>query len=282
MKSVIERVRGREHPKFSDEHISMITGQRFIAPGHYFRNRNTGQEYATIVGAIGWPGRRPGYGLILGVSREKQHKRPTFECLAEVEAKSPLKLLNACAGMRDRWGFHESPDILRSWYAEPEKFLSIWAGFNAKLSKNAPGLGLYPCPPLDIERFDAFSIYLSQVLTCLEPNREGRKRLVIRSCSILRNQLQAVPQPGESKGKLTADDFPAVAAAGFAVHSLMIIRPWMTRTETVRQSLISTIREDEQYLQWTEEDSFRALYGEDDENSNPEPDTISTFIGREE
>ncbi len=277
MKSVIERVRDKEHPKYSDEHIAMVTGRRFIPPGHYFRNRKTGQEYGGIVGAIGWPGRRPGYGLVLGVRREGQDSRPTFECLAEVEAKSPLKLLHACAGMRDRWGFHESPDILRSWFAEPDRFLSIWTGHNVRLLKKASGRGLHLAPPFDIERPDAFSIYLSQALTCLEPNKEGRKRLIIGECSILRNQLQAVPQPEEEKRRLTTEDFPAVFAIGAAVHSLLTLKPWMVRTETVRQRLVSTIREEERFYQRAEEESLQALYGDETPSEEGGYDLVSTF-----
>ncbi len=277
MTSIIERVRGPEHPRFSDEHIAMITGRLLISPGHYFRNRKTGQEYATLVGAIGWPGRRPGYGLILGVHREGQDRRPTLECLAEVEAKPPLKLLRACTGMRDRWGFHESPDILRSWFAEPERFLSIWAAFNAKLLRKAPGRGLHLSPPFDIERSDAFSIYLSQALTCLEPNEEGRKRLIIGGCSILRNQLQAVPQPEEEKRRLTTEDFPAVFAVGAAVHSLLTLKPWMVRMETVRKSLVSTMREEERFYQRAEEESLRALYGDEIPPEDGGYDLVSTF-----
>ena len=50
-KSIIQRVRDKQQP--ISDHIAEITGQRYVTKPHYYRHKETGEEYFTIAGASG-------------------------------------------------------------------------------------------------------------------------------------------------------------------------------------------------------------------------------------
>ena len=60
--------------------------------------------------------------------------------------------------------------------------------------------------------------------SCLLPDEQGVKRLLLRNCDRLRGYISQVSVRDGTKN--SAADQPAVAALGHAIHTLFSLEPW--------------------------------------------------------
>ncbi|MCK4821405.1 hypothetical protein KA005_36910, partial [bacterium] len=209
----------------NDDHISMITGQRTKPKATYYRNIETETKYYHIGGAIAWPGKTlPGCVIVVAV--KKDSLRPSFQLLAEEEDHSINGLLDRCLDLRQRYGYELNGDLFRFWYGDHSKFASLLSDFNKEKFSSKQAEGIHIACPVDFDKPNHFEIYVRRIQTCLSPNDSGNKSLYLGACDRLRNYLQILPSDAAIKG--TDEDYPAIAALGYAIHSLSACKPWTT------------------------------------------------------
>ena len=104
-------------------------------------------------------------------------------------------------------------------------------------------------------------IFLERIRSLLKPDEEGKKHLIIGPCEKLRSQLQNLPADARA---IKIEDFPAVAALAYAVHSLMATRPWLQFLEP--EYKIPTIDDPLNEELFGADDNFGSQYDEWDES----------------
>ncbi|BBO82476.1 hypothetical protein DSCO28_30420 [Desulfosarcina ovata subsp. sediminis] len=217
--SIIETVRDKSRP--ANEHIAHVTGMSCVPKAVSFRDKENGEAYYSLAGSLAYPAvKTPGFGVIIAVLKNGNEQQ-NFKVLAETEAQSIDNLLDSCLKMCQRWGFPESFSFL---YGDPERFLSALTDFNLREENS----GLYLAPPNDFQQPNRTEIYLQRIRSALGPNKNGQKGLHLGNCDKLRAYLQNFPT---GAAKIQIEDFPAVAALGYGLHSLAASRPWMESTD---------------------------------------------------
>lgn len=222
--SIIEMVREKRRERGPDHHIDEITGQRYTTKPNYFRHKQTGECFFAIAGGLAFPARpAPGFGVIVGVVKGESD-RPILKVLDEFEESDLETLLAVAEQRRHKWGF---PHTLSAYCGDPERFLEAFYTFNEKLGdgKDKPA-GFYLAHPEGFEDPRRTEIYLEQIYGLLRPSPNGTKRLYLGECKLLRAHLQNLPV-----GITAIEDHPAVAALGYAVHTLASGRLWLTFTQ---------------------------------------------------
>lgn len=81
----------------------------------------------------------------------------------------------------------------------------------------------------------------------------GKKRLYLGKCTRLRNYIQSAPVDTATKGSVK--DYPALAALGGVVHTLMMLMPWLEfvkpeRTVSTFQDPFTELQEDHERAWW--------------------------------
>ncbi len=227
IKCVIEKIIPPGFDRRVEEHIAEITCRNSYVKPAFYRNIETGGEYSWLAGGVGWScGQMPGYCCIIGVEKpETNAGRIRFRVLDEQESPSVKSVLESCLYLRDRWGYGKYSELFEFWYGDYKRFSPIINAFNSTLIRN-PGdtNGLYFATPSAFEMENRFQIYVERIRECLSPDETGQKRLVLRDCQIIRTRIQNMPP--EAIDKADVDQFPAIAAVGFAVHSLSEAKPW--------------------------------------------------------
>jgi len=228
MKGKIQQVRPKSKTGGLDKHIASLFGHESVPKRSYYRDVESGREFWEIQGAIAWPemGKIPGYILIMGVVKGEDTENLRFLCLDEVESVSAAELLEACVKLREKWGFWECPSLLRKWYGNPERLVPIVSNFNATLQGDEKNVekGFYVVPPIGWETKTWFETYLARIHEMF-----GQKRLHIGTCNRLRNHLQLFSSKDARQRE--GEDFPPIAALGYALHSLLILKPWSIPVE---------------------------------------------------
>jgi len=251
MKNIIEKIReGRTQPTHVDKHIAMITGQPFFPSPIHYRNEETDDRYYHIAGSIGWPSKKPGFGLILAVEKTDS-KRPPFRVLEEHEDQDIERLMRWCLQIRQKYGFKRA-GLMEFWYGDCQRFNTIVSNFNEKQNR-AEKYGLFITPPYDFELSNSFEIYLNQIRTCLSTDQSGTKRLYLGEAKGLVNHIKNLPPDILTKGKI--QDYPAIAALGFVIHTLTVSKPW-EQTVGYDELGLTTF---EQYAVKDQQDAFRYL-----------------------
>jgi hypothetical protein len=256
-RSIIKSVRDKRQA--DNQHIARITGIQYIPKKIYYRNIETGEAYYDLCGAIAFPAyQAPGFAVIVAVEKNASDDGPRFKVLDEIEDDNLEGLLQSCIQRRQRWGY---PDLLRTFYGDPERFHTFLCDFNKKFQKDHhPDKGIYLAPPSDFYLLNRSEIYLERIKSFLKPDKNGWKRLILGSCNNLRTHLQNLP--GDvSLGKI--EDFPAAAALGYAVHSTALLRPWMRFVK--HKQAIRTIRNDyEDYVASQQQEALYDLFSFND------------------
>ena len=232
---IIQKIKSK--PPVNDDHISMITGQRTKTKATCFRNIETDAEYSHISGAIAWPGKAlPGCALVVAV--KKDTREPTFQLLAEAEDYSINGLLKHCIALRQKYGY--DGDLFSFWYGDYTKFASLLSDFNKERFSSKQTEGIHIACLADFDKPNHFEIYVRRIQSCLSPDDSGNKTLYLGTCDRLRNYLQILPSEAAIKG--TDEDYPAIAALGYVIHSLSACKPWTTFVNN--ETLISTQKDD--------------------------------------
>lgn len=230
-KSIIELV---EHPHAWELYQSrrdeaIVTGQQLTENPWWFRNIESNQLYHNLYGCIGWPSEvsdkdegMSGYIAIVGIVRPNEsleHYNPlnaNFQLLAEGQSKDVGTLLTMAVGMREKYGFGIQPELLHTWYGDPDRFLTTLALRNEHLIRQGGDRNaVLVTPPVDMYETAVFDNYIRSLKSCLMPSN---LRFYFGNCDILKNQLREFRR-----------DSPAVMAAGGLVHSLLTTCTWMSQ-----------------------------------------------------
>ena len=234
MKSLIQKIRDKKLA--NEDHISEITGVSWVPKPDYYRNTETGEEFFDIFGALSWPaGDRPGFAVVVGVVKGGDPQEPALKALDEIESPSVEGLLKECVDLRTKWGF---PDLLKVWLGDQERFLPIVTDFNA--NRRSEDL-LVVTVPYDFEKPNRGEIYLQRIFELLKPGASGKKRLSLGGCNKLRGNISDFPHGAAQIGQV--ERWPAVAALGYAVHTMLVYKPWLRFLKP--QKLVSTVPDDE-------------------------------------
>ena len=216
---------------------SIVTGQSLIERPFYFKNTVTGQLYYDIMGCVGWPTEvsdrdegMPGYVGIIGVIKPKTEGKPiqdaAFQLLTERENKDVPSLLDMIIEIREEYGFGLHPDLLQAWFGDYERFTTVLALKNERLTAGGKERNaILIRPPIDFYEPKAFDNYVRSLQSVIVP---GKVRFYFGGCDILRNKLREFKR-----------DCPAVVAVGGLVHSLLSQCEWMDST----QSNVFTVEE---------------------------------------
>jgi hypothetical protein len=273
--SVIECIKDRNRLSGADEHILMITGERRIPKPVYYRHKKTRAEYCYLAGGIGWPRdpkEKPGFAVIVAVDKSTD-EQPTMRVLEETEAPTVEGLLKECARLQKKYGYSECSDLFRYWYGDPTRSDTFVNLFNYREDAGKDPDSVYIAQPYDFDRPNAFERYTNQIWGNLTVDPiSGGKRLYLGDCVKLRNHIQNTPTDAATKGNVK--DYPAIAALGGVVHSLMMLMPWLefARPERVTPTMhdpVADLQEAQERCLWEEEDGIYG-YGEFDEYDDGE------------
>ncbi len=170
--------------------------------GHRFAVHELESCCRAIYGSVAWPGKKPGFAVVLAMSRSKKNNSDSHEiCLLdEYESSDMQKLIRQCGVLNRKY--------------EPE----MWVGDTTNDSAEE----------FMYEMRDDFDFYLSETdLSEMNPlypyilgklkalrDREHR-RLFLQDDSKLLNYMGEI-EPGEID-ELERGDFPAIEALGYAV-----------------------------------------------------------------
>jgi hypothetical protein len=208
---------------------ALVTGQPMVERPYFFQNEETGQYFYDLYGCIGWPTEvnekeegRPGYAAIMGIVKpsadEKDYdvSQAKFQLLAEYQSNDVPELLSGCLKLREEYGFGIQPSLLRVWYGDPERFLTVLALRNELLVKQGgERAAILVTPPDDFYTDKIFDNYVRAIRSAIIA-----KRLYFGGCEILKNTLLEFTR-----------DAPAIMAVGGLIHSLVCRCQWMDQIE---------------------------------------------------
>lgn len=201
-----------------------ITGQPYVEHPFWYENKVSGQMYYGIFGCIGWPTEvtdksegMPGYAAIIGVVKQKVPgpiNQAPFVVLTETESADVPTLLSNILEMRADYGFGLHPELLHSFLGDPERFTTLLAILNERLTKdNKDKESLLVSPPDDFYLPKAFDIYVRSFRSVLMPDKI---RFYFGNNEILKNRLRGFKK-----------NDPAIFAVGGLIHSLISQTMWM-------------------------------------------------------
>ena len=276
--SVIECIKDRSRLSGADEHIMMITGEQRIPKPVYYRHKETGAEYS-FVGGIGWPRdpkESPGFAVIVAVDKATDDK-PVMRTLDEMEAPTVEGLLKKCAQLQRNMDITNARIYSDSGMEtlNAQTHLSI-CSITGRMSVKTRTAFMFR-PPM---------ILSGQTLlnaTAIRFGAAWRRILPAGSCyiwmpvsslgTIFRMSLPNVAVKG------AIEDYPALAALGGVVHSLMMLRPWLEFSR--RERTIATIQDPLEELQEQHDRAFweaeNGIYGFEDLDEYDDGELVATI-----
>ena len=213
--------------------MALIKKRKRDLPGttdSFLINLETEERFSRILGGLAWPGKNPGFAVVVAEELEidKTLNKRHYLILAEYESQSLSDLTRRSAEFSVNFCAHP-------FYGDEKK---RWAMDILRKS----GAGLYITAAPFIDDPTAFEGYL---LTIRELTHPTQKRLHFGSKSQLPPLLAALnPNDIATTAKVAFKRYPAVAALGFAVSALedSIYDPMEdARAEAANQELIETL-----------------------------------------
>jgi hypothetical protein len=202
---------------------AIVTGKPMVERPWWFENIETGQCYYDLVAGIAWPTEisekddgRAGYAAIVGIVKgQRKPQDAAFHLLAEAESKDIPTLLDHMLELRATWGHGIQPDLLSSWYGDPDKFVTTTALLNERLIQaGGDKASILITPPDDFYSPKAFEIYVRSMHSVIVP---GKIRFGFGGNEILKNRCKEFKK-----------DDPAIMAVGGVIHSLLSRTMWMS------------------------------------------------------
>jgi hypothetical protein len=123
-------------------------------------------------------------------------------------------------------------EVLDFWLADAERFSTVVVDFNHNLKSHD---AMVLSDPYDFTRANRSEIYLQRVFELI-----GGKRFFLGGCDKLKGCLRDLPRDVVKTGQI--EHWPAAAALGYAVHTLLVLKPWLKFAK--QQRLVSTMGED--------------------------------------
>jgi hypothetical protein len=174
----------------------------------YLINVKTEERLNRVIGGIGWPGKNPGFLVIVAEDYEKDEtsKKRHYRILAEYESQSLIDLLRRGAEFRANL----CADL---FYGDKKE---RWA--MEHMRKSGFYLNVTSAPFVDDPT--AFKGYMHTIRELANPTT---KRLHFGSESQLPSRLAAlIPDDMMATAKVAFEQYPAITALGFAVSALEI------------------------------------------------------------
>lgn len=176
----------------------------------------------SIYGAVSWPGRRPGFVVVVAMDSAMRFDNHDICLLEESESFYMRDLVRSCGALDLKY----SPDRWVGDYKNDAAFKFI-TEMNSEHERHGQKLRLTPTQLLDMEQL--YPYILDEIRRLLS---KGCRQLFLKDSKIL-NYLSEIEE-GET-ASLELGDFPAVEALAFAViemRSHFGKNPWAeTRTE---------------------------------------------------
>lgn len=176
-----------------------------------FRDKRNQRVYTRILGGMAWPTKAtPGFLLVLALDRQEnpQTHKPDIWTLHEYESADPGALMENV--MNCVWRLQ-----CAKWYGNPYGVMgSVYGPLWNRTVRQQKRIHLINAPA--VERQDALTLYLELIRQALASHC---KTLQIGGNNLLREHLAQIPRelPSES-----ADDYPAIAALGYALAALHV------------------------------------------------------------
>jgi len=179
--------------------------------GHPFTPRELEQQCRAIIGAVAWPGKRPGFGLVLAVTGGRDGQPYGFYLLDEAEDGDLLKLVLKCDGLDSRY----APE---RWIGDNRKTAAQQAmGRVAEAKQPKSGESVraltYVCSTALVEDDGPYQYAVPMLKTLL---REEDRQLFIKDSRVREylRQIDEADLPSLQRG-----DFPAIEALAYAAQA---------------------------------------------------------------
>lgn len=183
-----------------------------------------GREYNCVYGAIAFPGKNPGYAVIIGSCRREKFEQAEFYLIAETENRNSMGLIQECSALDLKY----TPEL---WYGDPDD--SAGKAFVFELNEELKrkyqtsriaSMRLLQCNTGIIEITKTAIIEIDEPYQYILPilkrllSKEKQRRLFIPPSSKILKYLSAGEIPrDEVIAALKLGDYPAVEALAFAV-----------------------------------------------------------------
>ena len=226
MKSIIEVIHGDEPPQ-GHSIVQKVTGKDWVKKPLQYRNMETDERYCHIAGGVAFPSKNlPGFAVVVGVLDGPLVKEPQIKVIEEYEGPATLGgFVQGCMDLHTKWWFPHIP-----FYGNHERYHQQFADLNKAAKQKDPENfhSFHLQPPHDFNQPDKGIIYLERIKEVLTPDKNRVKKLVLGNCGKLIGHMQSL-MDSQTQGNI--EEVPAVAALGFAVHTMMSHRPWLMSTE---------------------------------------------------
>lgn len=178
-------------------------------------DRNEDAKYRRIYGAVAWPGKRPGFAVIIGQNKNYRLGGYDLIFLDEIEESDMRKLVRACGG----FDFFYRPDV---WIGDTkndagDKFIREMNAENRIYGKGREGARMFKMrrsPLLDMKK-NSFAYFFPAIKELLYPDR---RRLYLKDGSKLKDYM-FMPQASDLT-TIEFGDYPAIEALAFAALEL--------------------------------------------------------------
>jgi len=201
---------------------AIVTGRPLIERPFYYEDTESGKLFYDLFGCIGWPTEDedkkkglPGYVAIIGVVKSNRPpEKAWFRLMDEAESEYLIVLFQKIQEMRDKFGFGEHPDLLKTFIGDPDKNITDLVSYNADLERfGKKNREIILAPPLDMYDTEAFDNYKRSLETAILNKPE---RFAFGGNSILKTKHHEYRRNN-----------PAVFAIGGLIHTLLHTTPWM-------------------------------------------------------
>ena len=188
--------------------------EKKLAPDGSIFYKEKEKEYRRIVGGLAWPGVKPGFAVVVaeGLEDPTSRLRPYY-VLGEAEERGMAELFLKCLLLGMRWKVEE-------WYGQADNIpmMTIISQLREQVSRRGMKgeINIQYAP--FIEMPDCF-----RYLTDLLYGRTNSKSLIIGDDKLLSVYLFNLRH--EERVSASPEDFPAIAALGFAVAYLEAYDP---------------------------------------------------------
>jgi hypothetical protein len=175
--------------------------------GHVFSPEELKQQCKVIYGGVSWPGKRPGFAVIAGMSYDRHFDNYDIYLLDEFESAYIREIVKQC-GVLD---FKYEP---RAWYGDnrndaADKFISEMNDEFVSSDENYRYFSVYSTRILEMENLYPYILEIIRELL-----DESRRQLFLKESRIL-GHLSNI-EPLDASG-LEFGDYPAIEALAVAV-----------------------------------------------------------------
>ena len=177
-------------------------------------SREEDKKYRKIFGAVAWPGKRPGFAVVVGQNKELHLGGHDIVFLDEFESGDTKALVRVCGGL----DYFYRPDI---WIGDTkndaaDKFIREMNIENKSFERRMEGQRSFKIrrsPLLDMK--NAFAYFFPVLKELLNPDR---RRLFLKEGSKLKAYMY---QPQESDlPAIQFGDYPSIESLAFAVFEM--------------------------------------------------------------